>query len=236
MKAFCCGFGGQDNGPGDRFPDERVDVMPFDGIVLRPFQDGLAGELGAVVADDPLGLAVEPHQRVQLPCDAVARDAGVGDQAKVLAAAVIVHGQGEPLFAIGSRTMASEPARGAESVVDRAMGTPLVRVTMARVHRPALVRTQGLWHRRSAAASALAAAPPADPEIRTPALEVARGLIEQVTVRIDSVGDVTLDLEGALAAMLDLAQPGAVRGLSSGSVKVVSGACNRLNLLCDAAA
>jgi site-specific DNA recombinase len=50
-----------------------------------------------------------------------------------------------------------------------------------------------------------------------------RGLIEQVTVRIDSGGEVTLDLEGALTAMLDLAQPGAVRGLSERSVKVVAG-------------
>lgn len=66
-----------------------------------------------------------------------------------------------------------------------------------------------------------------DPVIRTPALEIIRGLIEQVTVQIDDKGAVTLDLQGALTAMLDLAQPGAVRGLCAGSVKVVAGARKR---------
>ncbi|MGY6411659.1 MAG: recombinase family protein [Alkalilacustris sp.] len=64
----------------------------------------------------------------------------------------------------------------------------------------------------------------ADPAIRTPALETVRGLIEHVTVRLDDVGDVWLELEGALTALLDLAQPGAVHGLCAGSVKVVAGA------------
>jgi site-specific DNA recombinase len=63
----------------------------------------------------------------------------------------------------------------------------------------------------------------ADPLIRTPALEVVRGLIERVTVRLDADGAVTLDLEGALTAMLSLAQPGAVRDLDACSVKVVAG-------------
>ena len=63
----------------------------------------------------------------------------------------------------------------------------------------------------------------ADPEIRTPALEAVRGLIERVEVREE--GDaVTLALEGALTAMLDLAQPGSVRGLDVRSVEVVAGA------------
>ncbi len=55
-----------------------------------------------------------------------------------------------------------------------------------------------------------------DPMIRTRSLEVVRGLIERVTVRVEDGGDVTLDLEGALSAMLDLAQPGAVRDLDRG--------------------
>lgn len=69
-----------------------------------------------------------------------------------------------------------------------------------------------------------------DPAIRTPALELVWGLIEQVTVRIDGAGNVMLDLEGALTAMLDLAQPGAVRGLWAGSAKVVAGARSGLCL------
>ena len=38
----------------------RVDVVPFDAVRVGPFQDGLAGELGSVVADDASGLAVNP--------------------------------------------------------------------------------------------------------------------------------------------------------------------------------
>ena len=45
-----------------------------------------------------------------------------------------------------------------------------------------------------------------DPDIRAPALEAIRGLIERVTVSDDAAG-VTLDLEGAITAMIDLAQP-----------------------------
>ena len=30
----------------------RIDVVPFDAVRVGPFQDGLAGELGSVVADD----------------------------------------------------------------------------------------------------------------------------------------------------------------------------------------
>jgi site-specific DNA recombinase len=62
----------------------------------------------------------------------------------------------------------------------------------------------------------------ADPDIGTPALEAARGLIEQVTVQVGTDG-ITLELLGALTAMLDLAQPGAGRDLAASSVKVVAG-------------
>jgi len=59
-----------------------------------------------------------------------------------------------------------------------------------------------------------------DPEIRTPALEAIRGLIERVTVMEDPEG-ITLDLEGAITAMIDLAQP--LREVDGSSVKVVAG-------------
>ncbi len=62
-----------------------------------------------------------------------------------------------------------------------------------------------------------------DPGIRVQALEVVRGLIEGVTVHVDADDAVTLDLEGALTAMLSLAQPDAGRALGDGSVKVVAG-------------
>jgi site-specific DNA recombinase len=57
--------------------------------------------------------------------------------------------------------------------------------------------------------------------IRTPALEAIRGLIERVTVLDDPAG-ITLDLEGAVTAMIDLAQPLA-REVDRSSVKVVAG-------------
>ncbi len=84
-----------------------------------------------------------------------------------------------------------------------------------------------------------------DPEIRTPALETIRGLIERVVVRVSAAG-ITLELEGALAAMVGLAQGAggqascahakspALAGLGgvggSGSVEVVAGAGNRRQL------
>ena len=61
-----------------------------------------------------------------------------------------------------------------------------------------------------------------DPEIRTPALEAIRGLIKRVTVFNEPDG-VTLDLEGAITAMIDLAQPLAKNEADLGSVKVVAG-------------
>ena len=45
----------------------------------------------------------------------------------------------------------------------------------------------------------------ADPEIRTQALETIRGLINRVTIR-DGTEGVSLELEGALTAMIGLAQ------------------------------
>ena len=73
------------------------------------------------------------------------------------------------------------------------------------------------------------------PDIRQPALDAIRGLIERVTLRGE--GDaMRLELEGALGALIDAAQPGGLRGVDAGSIKVVAGACNRLNLLCDTAA
>ena len=70
----------------------------------------------------------------------------------------------------------------------------------------------------------------ADPEIRTAALEIIRGLITRVTVHGGEDG-VTLELEGALTAMIGLAQNDKsplgsgldVRSVAS-SVKVVAGA------------
>ncbi|MCB4458005.1 recombinase family protein [Leisingera sp. McT4-56] len=73
----------------------------------------------------------------------------------------------------------------------------------------------------------------ADPEIRTEALETVRGLIERVVVSHEN-GQVTVALEGALAAMIGLAQDakspsgeGLYGNTLECSVKVVAGAGNR---------
>lgn len=66
-----------------------------------------------------------------------------------------------------------------------------------------------------------------DPEIRTQALEAIRGLIESVTVQMTAEGT-TLELKGALTAMVGLAQGQTAKspqlsGLDDSSVKVVAG-------------
>ena len=75
-----------------------------------------------------------------------------------------------------------------------------------------------------------------DPQIRTPALEVMRGLIEHVTVHHGSEG-VTLELEGALTAMIGFAQndksplgSGLDVGAVDCSTKVVAGTRHALCL------
>ncbi|MCR9152334.1 MAG: recombinase family protein [Rhodobacteraceae bacterium] len=62
-----------------------------------------------------------------------------------------------------------------------------------------------------------------DPALRQPALELIRGLITRVTVRIAEGGPV-LELEGALSAMIHAAQPGWLSGVDRCSVEVVAGA------------
>ena len=62
----------------------------------------------------------------------------------------------------------------------------------------------------------------ADPEIRPMALEAIRGLISSVTIH-ETEGSVRVELEGAITALVGLAQPEAGAFISSGSVKVVAG-------------
>ncbi len=64
-----------------------------------------------------------------------------------------------------------------------------------------------------------------DASIRTRALDVLRGLIECVTVHAGAEGGrPVLELEGAITAMIEEAQLGALSGVDHGSVKVVAGA------------
>src|SRR6056297_1924396 len=95
--------------------------MPLDIVVVRPFQDRPAGELGPV-ADNTGGLSIDPDQCIQLPRNPGTRDAGIRHQAQVLAAAIIVHRQD------------AEPMRGPEGIGQK-------------VQRPAFARPKRLWHR-----------------------------------------------------------------------------------------
>lgn len=63
----------------------------------------------------------------------------------------------------------------------------------------------------------------ADPAIRTAALEIIRGLITSVTIHEMEAG-IKIELEGAITAMIGLAQPYAARLLDHCSVEVVAGA------------
>ncbi|SEL92852.1 Site-specific DNA recombinase [Roseivivax marinus] len=70
-----------------------------------------------------------------------------------------------------------------------------------------------------------------DSEIKTQALDILRGLIERIVVRSSGKGEsMTIELEGALTAMLDAAQPGALSDADASSIKVVAGGRNRRSL------
>jgi len=64
----------------------------------------------------------------------------------------------------------------------------------------------------------------ADPEIRPAALETIRGLISAVTVHETAKDGIRIDLDGAITALVGLAQPEAEAFINAGSVKVVAGA------------
>lgn len=62
-----------------------------------------------------------------------------------------------------------------------------------------------------------------DPAIRTSALETIRSLISSVTIH-EVEGRVTIELEGAITAMIAFAQPETGNNLDGSSVRVVAGA------------
>ena len=62
----------------------------------------------------------------------------------------------------------------------------------------------------------------ADPEIRPMAMETNRGLIKSVTIHETDSG-VKIDLDGAITALVGLAQPGAEAVINGGSARVVAG-------------
>lgn len=71
----------------------RRDVMPVNLVIVGPLQDGVRGQLGAVVADDGLGLAVGDQELVEFASHPDAQDRGVGDQGQAFPRAVVDHDQ-----------------------------------------------------------------------------------------------------------------------------------------------
>ena len=65
------------------------DVVPVNGMVLRPGEDRMRGELSAIVGDNHPRLAAPGDQVRQLPGHPHARDRGVGDRGQALARHVI---------------------------------------------------------------------------------------------------------------------------------------------------
>ena len=57
----------------------RRDVMPVDFVFRAPGEDGVRGQLGAVIGDDHARLAAVGDDRRQLAGHAPARDRGIGE-------------------------------------------------------------------------------------------------------------------------------------------------------------
>src|SRR6185312_964865 len=68
-------------------------VVPFDVAFLLPGQDGVRGELGAVVADDYARAASRLDDAVELAHDPRGGERGVRHQAEALSGAVIDQGE-----------------------------------------------------------------------------------------------------------------------------------------------
>jgi Transposase IS116/IS110/IS902 family len=111
----------------------RIDVMPIDLGLFRPEKDGVACELGAIVADNCLGPATPPDQNIEFAGDPEARKRDVGDDRQAFPDAVIEDGEDPE----------APPA-------DELVGNE--------IQRPPVVRSQGHSYCRSHAQSPLAAA------------------------------------------------------------------------------
>ena len=110
----------------------RRDVVPLDLSLLLPGQDGVRGQLGAVVGDDHAGIAAALGDLVELAADPLAGERVVDDGCQALPAEVVDDAQDAEAPAVG------------QGVGDE-------------VEAPALVGILRDRHRRSGAESSLAA-------------------------------------------------------------------------------
>ena len=77
--------------------------MPFDVALLLPCQDGIRGELGAVVADDHARTAPGLDDAIELAHDTRRGERGVGHQAEALPGKVIDQGEDAEAPAVHQR-------------------------------------------------------------------------------------------------------------------------------------
>ena len=71
----------------------RINVMPSNIVIASPLQDRTTGELCAVITDNAGRLSINTDKRILIACHPCTRDACIGHQTQVLAAAIVIHGQ-----------------------------------------------------------------------------------------------------------------------------------------------
>ncbi len=124
--------------------------MPLDPGLVSPAQDRVAGELGAVVADDHPRRAACRDQPIEFGRHLQTRERGVGDQGDVLAGAVVDDRQNAEAAAIGELVRDEPKAGEANSRLHRSFGRRATcigaRVPRARF-RPPRCRTPSLSSR-----------------------------------------------------------------------------------------
>ena len=77
------------------------DVVPADLGLVGPTENGIAGQLRAVVADDSLGPAAGADQKIKLPRDPLAGQRGIRHCSQTLARAVVENRQNAKAPATG---------------------------------------------------------------------------------------------------------------------------------------
>ena len=84
----------------------RRDVVPFDMALLLPVQDGVRGQLGAVVAHDHRWIAALDCDAIELPSHAHAGERVVGNEAETFPAEVVDQSQDAEATAVTGRRQA----------------------------------------------------------------------------------------------------------------------------------
>ena len=107
----------------------RCDVVPFDPVLLLPFEHGARGQLGAVIADDHARSPTHLDDPVEFARDTNAGDGVIGDEGQAFPAEVIDHGED------------AESAATSERIGHKVDGPALVRALRGRHWSPCSQRT-----------------------------------------------------------------------------------------------